>query len=148
MQLARRNDDPLPHAAVGVHAQDPQTFATIRSAAAAGQAVAAVEVRLHCHLVTNLHAINPRTDSENLGAEFVAEDAGIFEERLASAEGMQVGAADADAVDADEGVAGFGIAWFVGVDAIETTGLGEDEGLQDLLSLLVMATVFLVVSTD
>jgi hypothetical protein len=99
-------------------------------------------------MVTNLQTIDSITDSENLGAEFVAEDAGVFEERLASAEGVQVGAADADAVDADEGVAGFGIAWFVGVDAIETTGLGEDEGLQDLLSLLVMATVFLVVSTD
>jgi hypothetical protein len=131
-----------------VHAQDPQTFATIRSAAAAGQAVAAVEVRLHRHLVTNLHAINSRTDGENLGAEFVAEDAGILEEGLASSEGMQVGAADADAVDADQGVAGSGIARFVGVDAFETTGLGEDEGLQDGLSLLVIGNSFLVVSTD
>ena len=130
-----------------MHTQNPQILATIRSAAAAGQAGAAVEVRLHGHLVTNLHTINSRTDSENLGAELVAENAGIFEEGLASAEGVQVGAADADAVDADEGVAGSGIARFVGVDAIETARLGEDEGFQGVLSLLVMATVFLVVST-
>ena len=131
-----------------MHTQNPQTFATVRSAAAAGQAVAAVEVRLHCHLVTNLHTINSRTDSENLGAELVAEDAGILEEGLASAEGVQVGAADADAVDADQGVAGSGIAGFVGVDAIETAGLGEDEGLQNLLFLLVVAAIVLVVSID
>ena len=40
------------------------------------------------------------------------------------------------------------VARFVGVDAFETTGLGEDEGLQDGLSLLVIGNSFLVVSTD
>ena len=36
----------------------------------------------------------------------MAQDAGVVEERLAAGEGVEVGAADADAVDADEGFAG------------------------------------------
>lgn len=36
----------------------------------------------------------------------MAEDAWVVEERLAAGEGVEVGAADADAVDADEGFAG------------------------------------------
>ena len=43
---------------------------------------------------------------QDLDAKFMAEDARVTEERLPAGESVQVGAADADAMDTDQGVPG------------------------------------------
>jgi hypothetical protein len=80
--------------------------AAIGFAAAAGDAATAVDVGLDGAAVTGLEAVGFGAGIDNLDAKFVAEDARVVEEGLFTGESVEVGTANADTVDADEGFAG------------------------------------------
>jgi len=119
-----------------MHAKDLKSLAAVRAASTAGQtvaAVAAVEVGLDCHVISHLNLVDVVANGDDFGAKFVADNTWIGEEGLAAAERVQVGAADADAVNADEGVAGARITGLVSAGAIETARLGQDKSLHGWL---------------
>ena len=107
-EIALRDGDVLAQRAVDVDAEQFERGAAVGLALAAGDAHTAKQVGAdHAH-VAGLEAgwVGPNLD--NLAGDFVAQDAGIAEERLAAAIGVQIGAADADTAHADEGFAGAG----------------------------------------
>ena len=67
-----------------------------------------IEVGLDRTAVARADVRHPVADRYDLHAEFVAEDAGIGEERLLAAERMDVRAAHPDAMHAYESFAGVG----------------------------------------
>ena len=101
VQLARRDGDHFAHATVLVDAENRQAAAAVRPPMAAGDARPAIQVRLDRASIAAAE-LAARLRVDHLDAEFVPEHARIAEERLAAAERMQVGAAHADAMDADE----------------------------------------------
>ena len=108
MQFCRRHGQDLTHAAVDMHPQDLEFGAAIGFAAPAGGAAAAIKVRFHRAAIARRQALRAVTGIDHLDSELVAEDAGIVEKRLASAKGVEIGAADADAADPDQGLPGSG----------------------------------------
>ena len=127
MQLVGGYGDQLAHAAVGVYAQHLKTLAAVRATAATGQAAAAVQVGLDGDVISHLHLVDAIADGDDLGAKLVAENAWIGEEGLATAKSMQVGAADPDTVDTDEGFTRAWIPGGIGVGLIETAWFGQDK---------------------
>jgi hypothetical protein len=65
----------------------------------------AAEVRLNGTTVARLQVVLSARGFEHFDGEFMAQDPRIGKEWLSAGEGMQVGAADADAVNADQGLA-------------------------------------------
>src|SRR6185312_9223996 len=84
------------HTAVYVYAADFYTRAAIGFSVAAGDTMSAVEVRDDCHGLAWLEAWG-LIEVDEIAGQLVAEDTGIFKIGLCAFEGMQVGAADADA---------------------------------------------------
>ena len=88
---------------------------------------ATVEIRLHRATVAGLEPVGLITRVNDLDAELVPEHARVVEEGLLAREGMQIGAAHADAVHAHERGArrsgGFGP-----VDGDEVAGVFEGDG--------------------
>ena len=70
----------FPHAAIAMHAQNGQRFATIGSALKAGMAVPAMEVRRHRTAIPGLQVCNIRSHSQHFDPQFMAEDAREFDE--------------------------------------------------------------------
>jgi hypothetical protein len=105
MELVRGKDHALAHAAVAMHAEDLQRFAAVGAAALAGVAGAAVEVRLDGAAVADAEMRDAFTDGEDFDAEFMAEDAWELDEGHFAEVAAEVGAADADGADGDEGLA-------------------------------------------
>src|SRR6266446_3022916 len=93
-------------------------LATVGVAAGAGEAALAVDVRLDGATVAGPNVGHTRADGDDLDAEFVAGDARVGEERHLAEVAAQVGAADADAVDAHQRVAGAGFGRLGEVDAL------------------------------
>ena len=104
-ELVHGQGEAFAHAAVGVHAEADQCLATIRSTRPAGRAGAAGEVRFDGAAVADFQSVVARRERFDFDGEFVAEDAGVGEERLPAREGVKVRAADANAEYADERVA-------------------------------------------
>lgn len=129
MELAGWNNELRPHAAVGVDAEDLEFFAAVRSAAAAGVAGRVVDVGFDGAAVTGFDVGHTVADRQDFDAEFVAENARVRHKRHLAEVSADVGAADADAMDADEGFAGAG-RWRLGeVDGSEGFGGFEEESV-------------------
>ena len=126
MQEARLDGQQLAHAAVDVDAEDPQRLAAVRPAAQAGARLRIVQERAHRAEIADPHAGVAGRNRLHRDRQLVAEHARIGEERLAPGVGVQVGAADADAVDADEGLA-LGRARRRHVAQREAAGFDEDD---------------------
>ena len=83
-----------------------QIDAAVRFAAAAGDAVSAVEVRFDRAAVARFYVRHRIAHRDHFDAKFVSEDSGIVEKRLISDEGVDVGAADPDAANTHQRVPG------------------------------------------
>src|SRR5262249_42148644 len=97
-----RHRDETTHAAIRVDAEHLERLAAIRPVKPAGVTVAAAQVRLDSTAVAGLHA-GADPGVEQLHPEVGPEDARVAEKRLPSCKGVQISAADADAVNAHEG---------------------------------------------
>ena len=104
MKLAGGNGDDLAHAAVDMHPEHLEADAAIGALGPAGDAVSAVEVGLDRAEVAGAQAVGTLACFEYLDTEFVAEDTGVFEERLAAAVGVQIRSADSYAADPYKGL--------------------------------------------
>ena len=129
VQLAGRHDEARPQAAVGVDAEDLQVLAAVAAAAPAGEARLAVHVRLDGAAVARLDVGDAGADLEHLDAQFVAGDARIAVERHLAEIAADVGAADADAVDAHQRLAGAGLRRLVDGDLLEIGPVPSTESL-------------------
>lgn len=105
MEFVRGQDHALAHAPVAMHAEDLQRFAAVGAAALAGVAGAAVEVRLDGATVADLKMRDAFTHGEDFNTEFMPKDARELDERHLAEVATEVGAADADGADGDEGFA-------------------------------------------
>jgi hypothetical protein len=83
-----------------VDSQYLQIYAAVGFAPTASDAASAIEVRFDRAAVARFYVFRRTTDCDHLDAKLVTEYSGIAEERLPSIEGMDVGAADADPVNA------------------------------------------------
>ena len=104
MKLVGGHGDDLAHAAVDMHPEHLEAGAAIGALGPAGDAVSAVEVGLDRAEVAGAQTAGALSRFEYLDTELVAEDAGIFEERLAAAVGVQVRSADSYAADPYKGL--------------------------------------------
>src|SRR5271165_93731 len=100
VQFATRNDKHFAHSAIDMNSQHLQVRAAIRFATSAGDAATAIEVRLDRAAVAGFHVLCRTTHRYDLDAKFVTKDSREAEKRLPSIEGVDVGAADADAANA------------------------------------------------
>jgi len=115
----------LYHSPVDMNATYFDGGAAVGFAGAAGDAVTTVEIGddgdgfagLEAFCVIEIHEI---------ASQFMAEDAGVFEKGLGAFEGVEVGAADADATDLQHGHAGLR-EWRVCLAIFEMTGFCTDE---------------------
>ena len=105
VELARREEQALAHAAVAHHAERLVVFAAVREAAAAGVTALAIDVRLDRAVVAGCDIGHAFAHGEDLDAEFVAGDAGVGKERHFAEEAAVVRPADADAVVAHQRLA-------------------------------------------
>ena len=92
------------HAAVEVDAQYLQPLAAVCFAELAGTTVAATEVGFHGAASAHVDAALVWWRLKDFDSQLMAEDAWIGEKRLSARERVQVGAADANAMDANEGL--------------------------------------------
>ena len=106
MELARGHLDELPHPPVHVDAEDLEPCAAVAPAAPAGDAPSAFHVGLEGAAVAGPQARATRGRLEQLHAQLVAEDARVGEKRLVALDRVEIGAADADPPDADQGLLG------------------------------------------
>ena len=97
----------------------------------AGVALLAVDVRLDGAAVAGLDVGHAVADRHDFDAEFVAGDARIAEERHFAEVAGEIGAADADAMDADDRFAGSGRRRLGDVDYAETLRLLELDGFHE-----------------
>jgi hypothetical protein len=108
VEFSSGDDELRSHAAVGVDAEDLQALAAVGPAVAAGVAGGVVDVGLDGAAIAGLDVGYAVADGEHLDTELVAEDARVRHERHLAEVGADIGAADADAMDANKGVAGAG----------------------------------------
>ena len=108
VQLAGRDDELRPQAAVGVDAEDLQVLAAVRRPRRQAKHCLAVDVRLDRAAVAGLDVGHAGADRDDFDAQLVAGNARVAEERHLAEIAADVGAADADAMDADEGFAAAG----------------------------------------
>jgi hypothetical protein len=115
------------HATVGMDSQHLQGCAAVGPTSLARQAGATVEVGFDGDVISDPHSIDSLAQGDDFGAEFVTEDAGVFEEGLPTAEGVQVRATDTDTMNPDQAVSGSGIGWSVGFGAGKLARFGQHE---------------------
>jgi hypothetical protein len=108
--------------------EDAQVDATIGLIVPAGYALAAIDVRLDGAAIAGFETAFVGADLNNLDAKLVAENAWISEKRLATVKGVDVRAADANAMDQHKGVVGIGWERRRGVNCAEVAGLFENQG--------------------
>ena len=132
VQFAGREQELLGHAAVAHHAEGLMVLAAVGEAAATAVARLAVDVGLDRAMVARLDVRHARADGEDLDAELMTRNTRVGVERHLTEIAAVVGAADADAVDAHDRLAGRGRGRFRDVDARELTGLVETDGLHRL----------------
>ena len=108
VQLARGDEEARAQSAVAMDAERLMLFATVGVAAPAGVTLLTVNVRLDAATVAGRDVRNALADGEDFDAEFVAGDARVAEERHLAEVAADVGAADADLMDAHQRLAGAG----------------------------------------
>ena len=128
VELPRRQQELRAQAAVAVDAQDLQLLAAVRVAAAAGVAVGIINIRLHGAAVAGLDVGDALADGDDLDAQLVAGDARVAEEGHLAEVAAEVRPADADPVDAHQGLAGSGRGGLGGVDEGEVLGGLQEQG--------------------
>ncbi len=119
VEFASGEEEEFGEAAVAHYAEGLVRFAAIGEAASAGVAGLAIDVRLDGAVHSGGDVGDMGADGEDFDAEFVAGDAGVGEEGHFAEVPCVIGATDADAVDANEGLVGGG--W---------RGGGEGEGAE------------------
>src|SRR5208282_2937623 len=134
VQLAGGDEELGAQAAVGVYTQDLQVLAAVAAAAPAGEAALAVQVRLHRTAVARLDVRHAGADVQDLDAKLVAGDARVAVKGHLAEIAADVGAADADAVDAHQGIARFGPVGLRDADLPKRAWLFEEDGLHALVS--------------
>lgn len=122
MQLVRRHGEEVAHPAVGVYAQHLQVHAAVGLAGPTRNAPPAVEAPLDGAAIANLHGCHAVADGDPFDAQLVAEDARVGEIGHLAVEGVDVGAANADAVNAHHGLSGRWVAGWIGPTQCEPTG--------------------------
>src|SRR5205085_2596520 len=88
----------------------------------AGRTRLAIQVRLDGAAVTRLDVGDVGADLEHLDAQLMAGNTRIAEERHLAQVAADVGAADADAMDANQGLSGAGTVGLGYADLLEQTG--------------------------
>lgn len=100
MQPVRGMDELFAHRAVAMHADHLERFAAARAPSARGRRGRVVQVGLHGDELAwreeSPVGAGCSVALDDFGSDLVAEDARVFEERLAPAIGVDVGAADAE----------------------------------------------------
>jgi hypothetical protein len=91
-------------------------------------AVRVVEVRLDRAAVAGPDVYHPRADLEHLDPQLMPRNAGVAEERHLAQVAADVGAADADPVDAHQRLARPGLPGRVRFDALEVLGRFQQQG--------------------
>jgi hypothetical protein len=89
--------------------------------------MAAVDVGFDRAAIAGFEAVRFGAGIDDLDAELVTQNARVVEERLFAGEGVEVGAADADAVNAHEGFAGSGRRFGSVVGGGEVAGFFEGD---------------------
>jgi hypothetical protein len=112
MQLARGQNEAVAQTAFGVDAEYLQALAAVALAAFAGNAMFAVQVRLHGAAVANRNVRYALTDGEYFDAELVTNQTRIRKKRLSSGKGVNIRAANPDAMNAHKGFSGAGCSSF------------------------------------
>jgi hypothetical protein len=103
-------------------AENLEVLTAVRLTDPAGVTRAAAEVWFNGAAVAGPEVVAAGRRFDDLGIQLVTEDARVPKKRLPALEGVQVSAADPDAVDADEGLARPGLRG-LGDGAHELTGL-------------------------
>jgi len=110
-------------------AEDFEVPAAVSTAAFAGGAGLAVDVRFDGAAVAGFDVGDVGSDFEDFDDELVAGDAGVAVEGHFAQIAGYVGPADSDAVNADEGFAGTRVRGFFEVNCRELEGFLELDGL-------------------
>ena len=126
VQRRARHEQALAHAAIDVRPEDDERLAGVLEPAPARIARSASDRRSDRGSIAGRQARHGGTDLEHLDRELVPEDAGVAEERLPAAEGVEVRAADPDASDADQCLVGARDRRLIDVADLEGAGLDED----------------------
>jgi hypothetical protein len=126
MEFPRRQRKKRTHATVGVDAENLDIGATVWFAIAAGDAFAAVHVRLDRATVAGFQAVRIIARFDHLDSEFVTKHAWVAEEGLTAGKGMQIGTANTDPVDTHQGVARLAH-WLSGVDGVKFPRLFKND---------------------
>ena len=108
MKLARGQAELLAHPAVGMHAEHFDVGAAVRFSTAAGDALLTIDIRLHRTPIAGLYVSYPVAYRNDFNTKLVTQDTRIGKERLFAGEGVEIGAAYANSVNADERLAGSG----------------------------------------
>src|SRR5262249_17909898 len=127
-QLAGRDGEQPAQPAVAVDAERLVVLAAVCVPAGAGVALLAVDVRLDGGPVAGPDVRHALADRQHFHAEFVPRDARVAEERHLAEVAGEVGAADADAPDADDRLARPRARRLGHIDDAELLRLGELNG--------------------
>ena len=105
VQLSGRHKEARPQAAVAVDAQRLVLLTAIGQSATAGVALLAVDIRLDRTVVAGADVGDAVADLKHLDAQLMARDARVAEERHLAQIATNISPADADLVDAHQGLA-------------------------------------------
>ena len=83
----------------------------------------------HRTVVPDRDAVDSVPDHQHFDAQFVSQHAGVGEEGLLAAEGVQVGATDSDPLHADQRLAWSGLTRRVGFAQYKLSGFFEGDRL-------------------
>lgn len=105
MQFVGRQQQGLPHPSVHMHAENAETFTAVAAALKAGVAGATVQVRFDRTTISRFNLSDAGAGADHLNAQLVSENARVVNEGHLSQIAGDVGAADANGSNRDEGLA-------------------------------------------
>ena len=125
----------LGHAAVNMNAKHMQIYAAVGPSDAAGIAVTAIYIRINDNLVADLESLRIVffINSFNNTGEFVADDSGIGDQLVGSAERADIGTAYAGGHDTDQSLSLSGLLRSVLFNAGNFPGLFDFDSFHKLI---------------
>ena len=102
VQVRDGDGDSFAHSAVDVDAEALQGFAAVRPTGSARPAIPTIQVRFDGATIARLESVRSLWNRNDLDAEFVAEDARVFEERLSPGKGVKIGATNPHSTHVNE----------------------------------------------